>query len=178
MPPVGKSGPGMMLMSSSMVSAGFFDQRHAGVDHFAEIVRRNVGRHADRDPPPAPLTKRLGKLRRQNRRFRARNCHSSPGNRPCPCRYPRGPPVPPRERRAFRISIGRRGIARRPSRNCPARRSAATRMEKFLRHANHRVVNRFGRHGGWYLPMDGSPTTRAGLHVTSCRGVCPCSYIE
>ena len=68
MPPVGKSGPGMMLISSSIVSARIVDQRDAGVDHLAEIVRRDIGRHADRDAAGA-VDQQVGKLRRQNRRL-------------------------------------------------------------------------------------------------------------
>ena len=68
MPPVGKSGPGMMLMRSSMRERGIVDQRHAGVDHLAEIVRRDVGRHADGDAAGA-VDQQVRKLRRQHRRF-------------------------------------------------------------------------------------------------------------
>ncbi len=44
------------------------DQRHAGVDDFAEIVRGNVGRHADRDAAGA-VDQQVRELRRQHRRF-------------------------------------------------------------------------------------------------------------
>jgi len=47
---------------------GIVDQRHAGVDHLAEIVRRNVGRHADGDAAGA-IDQQVRKLRRQNRRL-------------------------------------------------------------------------------------------------------------
>jgi hypothetical protein len=47
MPPVGKSGPGMISISSSKLIAGLSIIAIAGIDHFAQIVRRNVGRHAD-----------------------------------------------------------------------------------------------------------------------------------
>ena len=51
-----------------MESAGIVDQRDAGVDDLAEIVRRNVGRHADRDAAGA-VDQQVGKLRRQDRRL-------------------------------------------------------------------------------------------------------------
>ena len=47
---------------------GIVDQRDAGVDHLAEIVRRDVGCHADGDAAGA-IDQEIGKLRRQNRRF-------------------------------------------------------------------------------------------------------------
>ncbi len=47
---------------------GIVDQRDAGVDDFAEIVRGYVGRHADRDAAGA-VDEQIGELRRQHRRF-------------------------------------------------------------------------------------------------------------
>ena len=44
------------------------DQRHAGVDDFAEIVRGNVGRHADGDTAGA-VDQKVREFRRQHRRF-------------------------------------------------------------------------------------------------------------
>ena len=44
------------------------DQRAAGVDDFAEIVRRNVGRHADGNAARA-VDQEVRELRRQHRRF-------------------------------------------------------------------------------------------------------------
>ncbi len=58
MPPVGKSGP----------QRGIFDQRDAGVDAFAEIMRGDVGRHAARDTAGA-VDQEVRELGRQNRRF-------------------------------------------------------------------------------------------------------------
>ena len=68
MPPVGKSGPGTMLIRSSIVERGIVDQRHAGVDDFAEIVRRDVGGHADGDAAGA-IDQQVREFRRQNRRL-------------------------------------------------------------------------------------------------------------
>ena len=123
MPPVGKSGPGMMLMSSSMPSAGIVDQRDAGVDHFAQIVRRNVGGHADRDAAGA-VDQKIREFRRQNRRLllgavvvrleidgvlvdilEQVSARSWSGG--------------------IRYNASRPPYRRRPNRNCPARRSAA-----------------------------------------------------
>ena len=47
---------------------GIVDQRHAGIDHLAEIVRRDVGRHADRDAAGA-IDQKIGKARRQHHRL-------------------------------------------------------------------------------------------------------------
>ena len=44
------------------------DQRHAGVDHLAEIVRRDIGRHADGDAAGA-VDQQIGKARRQHHRL-------------------------------------------------------------------------------------------------------------
>ena len=45
-----------------------FHQRHDRVDHLAEIVRRDIGRHADGDPP-CPIDEQVGKLGRKNGRL-------------------------------------------------------------------------------------------------------------
>ena len=57
-----------MPIRSSIDSAGIVDQRDAGVDHLAEIVRRDVGRHADRDAAGA-VDQKIGKARRQHHRL-------------------------------------------------------------------------------------------------------------
>ena len=52
-PPVGKSGPGMIFMRprnlASAGSACVLDQPDDAVHHLAQVVRRDVGRHADGD---------------------------------------------------------------------------------------------------------------------------------
>ena len=68
MPPVGKSGPGHDVDEIVDRQRRIVDQRHAGVDDFAEIVRRDVGRHADRDTAGA-VDQKVGKFGRQHRRF-------------------------------------------------------------------------------------------------------------
>ena len=67
-PPVGKSGPGTISISSGKRHVGLVDQRDAGVDDLAEIVRRNIGRHADRDAARA-IDQQIGEARRQDRRL-------------------------------------------------------------------------------------------------------------
>ena len=44
------------------------DQRHAGVDHLAEVMRRDVGRHADGDAAGA-VDQKIGEARRQHHRL-------------------------------------------------------------------------------------------------------------
>ena len=68
MPAVGKVRPwhdGDQLVDRE---AGIVDQRHTGVDHLAEVVRRDVGRHADGDAAGA-VDQEVGKARRQHHRL-------------------------------------------------------------------------------------------------------------
>ena len=51
-----------------MPRAGIVDQRDAAVDHLAEIVRRDIGRHADRDAAGA-VHQQVRKARRQHHRL-------------------------------------------------------------------------------------------------------------
>ena len=51
-----------------MLKRGIVDQRDAGVDHLAEIVRRDVGRHADGDAAGA-VDQQIGEARRQHHRL-------------------------------------------------------------------------------------------------------------
>ena len=51
-----------------MRERGIVDQRDAGVDNLAQIVRRNIGRHADRNAAGA-VDQEVGEFRRQNRRL-------------------------------------------------------------------------------------------------------------
>ena len=68
MPAVGKSGAGMISISSSMRGLGMAQQVQAGVDHFVEVVRRNVGRHAHRDAAGA-VDQQIRQFARQYQRF-------------------------------------------------------------------------------------------------------------
>ena len=47
---------------------GIVDQRDAGVDNLAQIVRRDIGRHADRNAAGA-VDQKVREFRRQNRRL-------------------------------------------------------------------------------------------------------------
>ena len=102
---------------------GIVDQRDAGVDDFAEIVRRDVGRHADGDAAGA-VDQKVRKLRRQDRRLVL-------GIVVVGLEID-GVLVDIVEHRERRSRQARFGVAhtppadrRRPSRNCPGRRSAA-----------------------------------------------------
>ena len=64
-PPVGKSGPGTISISSATVMSGRSIMRDRGVDDLAEIMRRDVGRHADGDAAGA-IDQQIGKARRQD----------------------------------------------------------------------------------------------------------------
>ena len=122
-PPVGKSGPGTISISSSMRDRRIVEIGDAGVDHLAEIVRRDVGGHADGDAAGA-VDQQVRELRRQDHRLLlaavvvrlevdrllVEIVEQRPGGA---------------WRAAPRCSARPRADRRRPSRNCPARRSAA-----------------------------------------------------
>ena len=57
--PVGKSGPGTISVNASMLIADC-RYRPGSIDHFAQIVRRDVGRHADGDAAGA-VDQQIGK---------------------------------------------------------------------------------------------------------------------
>ena len=99
------------------------DQRDPGVDHLAEIVRRDVGRHADRDAARA-VDQQVRETRRQHRRLALGAVVVRAGNRRCPCRGPRAAHGRLGQARP-RCSAWPPADRRRPSRNCPGRRSAA-----------------------------------------------------
>ncbi len=68
MPAVGKSGPGTMLHQLGDRDRGVVDQRHAGVDDLDQVVRRDVGRHADGDARRA-VDQQVRHARGQHRRL-------------------------------------------------------------------------------------------------------------
>ena len=61
-------GPGNDAHQFIDAEIGIFDQRDAGIDHLAEIVRRDVGRHADRDAAGA-VHQQIGEAGRQHHRL-------------------------------------------------------------------------------------------------------------
>ena len=126
-PPVGKSGPLMCFIRSATVQSGLVDQLDARVDHLAQVVRRDVRRHADGDAA-APLTSRFGNAPAGPSAPSASR-RSSARSRPCSSRC--------RAAAARRSATGgTRCIAwppagrRRPSRSCPGRRPAGSACEK------------------------------------------------
>ena len=123
MPPVGKSGPGHDLHQLVDVERRVVDQRDRRVDHLAEIVRRDVGRHADGDAAGA-VDQQVREARRQDHRLLLGAVVVVAGSRRCPCRGRRAANARP-WRGAPRCSAWPPADRRRPSRNCPARRSAA-----------------------------------------------------
>ena len=65
---VGKSGPGTSSSSSSTVMSGLLDDGDGRVDDLAQVVRRDVGRHADRDAGRA-VDQQVRQPRGQDRRL-------------------------------------------------------------------------------------------------------------
>ena len=66
--PVGKSGPGNELHQLVERDVGLVHHRQQAVDRLAEIVRRDVGRHADGDAARA-VDQQVGEARRQDDRL-------------------------------------------------------------------------------------------------------------
>ena len=65
-PAGGKIRSGNMAHQLLDRQVGIVDQRHQSVDHFAQIMRRNIGRHANRDAG-GTVDQQIGNPRRQNR---------------------------------------------------------------------------------------------------------------
>ncbi len=63
---------------------GLLQQPDAGGHHLAQVVRRNVGGHADRDADAA-VQQHVGQPRRQHRSVPAACRRNSATSRPCPC---------------------------------------------------------------------------------------------
>ena len=68
MPPVGKSGPRTNLHEVAALRIGMVDQMERGVAQLGRIVRRDRGRHADRDALRA-VGEQIGKRARQHHRL-------------------------------------------------------------------------------------------------------------
>ena len=99
---------------------GIFDEGQRRVDDFAEIMRRDVCRHAD-CYAAAAINEQIGEARRQNVGLLHRCRRNWDGNRRCLCRCLRAS-----FRRLFpdalRCNASRRRYRRPSSRNCLARR--------------------------------------------------------
>ena len=67
-PPVGKSRTGNDPDQILDAQRGIVDEGNAGVDHLAEIVRRDIGRHADGNAAGA-VDQKVWKARRQDHRL-------------------------------------------------------------------------------------------------------------
>ena len=139
MPPVGKSGPGNDVDEFVDGQRRIVDQRDAGVDDLAEIVRRDIGRHADCDAAGA-VDQQVRELGRQNRRFLlgsvvVRNEID-------------GVLVDVAEHLQRRLGQARFGISVGGRRIAVERAEIALPVDQrhahgeFLRHPDHRVVNR------------------------------------
>ncbi len=155
--PVGKSGPGTIWHSSSMRDLGVVEVGDAGVDHLAQVVRRDVGGHADGDAARA-VDQQVGELGRQHDRLLQRAV--------VVLAELDGLLVEVVEQRTARPwRAGTRCSARPPadrrrrSRSCPGRRPAAGAWRNPAPCAPAR--RRSARLPcGWNLPIT-SPTTRA-----------------
>ena len=113
-------GPGDQLQQFVERDVGLIHKGKSGVDRLAEIVRRDVGRHADRDAAGA-VDEQIGKARRQDDRLLflfvivrlevdgvvLEIVEQGDGDR---------------RRASLRCSVAPRAGRRRPSRNCPAHR--------------------------------------------------------
>ncbi len=67
-PAVGKSGAGMIFDQLLDIEIRVLQQRNAGIHHFAQVVRRDVGRHAHRDTGGA-VHQQVGEARREHQRL-------------------------------------------------------------------------------------------------------------
>ena len=158
MPPVGKSGPRDQLEQALEADARIVDQGDAGVDHLAQIVRRDVGRHADGDAAGA-VDQQVRELRRQDRRLAVAVVVVRPEvDRVL---------VDVGEQRVGGLGQARLGVAHGRRRIAVHRAEIALAVDQrqahreVLRHAHHGVVDRASP-CGWYLPIT-SPTMRALL---------------
>ncbi len=98
------------------------DQHDDAVDDLAEVVRRDVGRHADRDARAA-VDEQVREAARQHERLGRATRRSWDRSRPSPCRG-RAEAPSPCGGRGPRCSASPPPSRRRPSRSCRARRRA------------------------------------------------------
>ena len=139
-PPVGKSGPGMISINSSRVISGLSIRASSAVDHLAEIMRRDVGRHADRDAARA-IDQKIGEARRQDDGLVFLVVVVGLEIDRVACRGPRAAPSRS-ARAAIRCSACAAGGSPSTEPKLPCPSISGTRIEKVLRHAHQRVVDR------------------------------------
>ena len=140
-PPVGKSGPCTNLHDVGQRCVRIVHQRDAGVDDLGEVVRRNLGGHADGDAVRA-VDEQVRNARRQN--VRARPSVSSKLATKVD-----GVLVDVGQQRSsaisvsarFGVSVGRRRVAIDGAEVALAIDQRIAQRER-LRHAHHRVVHR------------------------------------
>ncbi len=138
-PAVGKSGPGTMRIRSSMRRAGGAHQVHRGLDDLAQVVRRDVRRHADGDAVGA-VDEEVRHAGREDRRLLQPVVEVRRRSRrtPCRCRL-RSSTASLREARlgvpvgGGRVAVDRAVVA------LPVDERVAHR--EVLREADHRVVD-------------------------------------
>ena len=141
MPPVGKSGPGMISISSGRSIAGLSISAMAAVDDLAQIVRRDVGRHADGDAAGA-VDQQVREARRQHRRLLPGTRRSCPGNRPSPCRCPRAVRCATLVRRALGVAHAPPADRRRSEPKLPCPSISGTRSDQSCAMRTKRVIDR------------------------------------
>ena len=125
---------------------GVVDQGDRRVDDLAQVVRRDVGGHADGDAGRA-VDEQVRQLGRQDRRLLLACRRSCRRSRRCPCR------CRPASRRRSRsgappCSASRPAGRRRPSRSCPGRRRAGSASRSPGRGGRGRRTGRRRRAGG------------------------------
>ena len=118
----GNPGPARISAASCERAFGIVDQEQRGVAELGGVVRRDRGRHADRDALRA-VGEQIRETRPAAPPARSRCRHRSGGNRPRPRRCRRAGAAPPRSA-APRCSAWPPRYRRRYCRNCPARRPA------------------------------------------------------
>ena len=137
--PVGKSGALDELHQVAGRGLGVVEVVHDAVDHLAEVVRRDVGGHADRDAAGA-VHEQVREPRRAARPAAARTRRSSARSRPSPSRCRAAAPSPwargaPRcTGRRRRVAVDRAEVAVAVDERVAQR--------PVLGHADERVVDR------------------------------------
>ena len=140
MPPVGKSGPGMSAISSAV------SRRGLSISAIVASITspRLCGGMLVAMPtamPPAAVDEEVREARRQDRRLLRRNRRSWRGSRRCSCRGRRAANAP-LSAGALRCSASAAGGSPSSEPKLPCPSMSGRRMEKVLRHAHQRVVDR------------------------------------